>query len=91
MLTGKSAVVTGSTSGIGLGIANALAKAGAKVMLNGFGDQSEIDAQRKRMARGFDVQVEYHAADMSKPEDIEQLISYATSSFGSVDIVINNA
>ena len=87
MLKGKTALVTGSTSGIGLGIARALAAQGANVVLNGFGDvegpQAEIAA--------LGVQVAYHGADMSKPAEIEDMINFAARTFGSVDILVNNA
>ncbi len=91
MMIGKSAIVTGSTSGIGLGIAEALAKAGANVMLNGFGDAGEIEQTRARLAEQHDVQVAYDGADMSKPEQIEALTRRTKSEFGSVDIIVNNA
>lgn len=90
-LEGKRAIVTGSTSGIGLGIAEALSAAGANVMLNGFGDKSEIEALRSRLAVEHDVEVAYHGADMSKPDEIAALAASAKSLFGGVDIVINNA
>jgi len=87
----RNAIVTGSTSGIGLGIAEALGAAGANVMLNGFGDMSEIERIRTRLAAEHGVEVAYHGADMSKPDDIAALAAATKSSFGSVDIVINNA
>jgi 3-hydroxybutyrate dehydrogenase len=90
-LEGKRAIVTGSTSGIGLGIAEALSSAGAKVMLNGFGDKSEIETLRSRMAAEHNVEIAYHGADMSKPDEIAALAASAKSLFGGVDIVINNA
>lgn len=92
MLTGKVALVTGSTSGIGLGVAKCLAAQGAHVVLNGFGDvegpKAEVAAAAK--ARGG-VRVGYHGADMSKPADIEAMMAYATAEFGGVDILVNNA
>lgn len=91
MLKGKSAVVTGSTSGIGLGMANALAAKGANVMLNGFGDAVAIDKLRKQLASDHDVRVAYSAADMSKPVEIEEMIAQATRELGSVDVLVNNA
>ncbi len=87
MLKGKTALVTGSTSGIGLGIAKALAAQGANVVLNGFGD---VEGPKAEVA-AFGVQVGYHGADMSKPADIEAMMAYATNTFGGVDILVNNA
>jgi 3-hydroxybutyrate dehydrogenase len=87
MLTGKTALVTGSTSGIGLGIARALAMHGARVMLNGFGD---VEAALARV-REFDPEVRYHGADMSKPAEIEAMVRACESELGSVDILVNNA
>lgn len=91
MLQGKTAIVTGSTSGIGLGIARALAGAGARVMLNGFGDAAQIEALRAGLAQEFGVEVAYHPADMSRPEQIHALVSSAQQQLGGVDILINNA
>ncbi|MBB3354729.1 MULTISPECIES: 3-hydroxybutyrate dehydrogenase [Rhizobium] len=90
-LEGRSAIVTGSTSGIGLGIAHALARAGAAVMLNGFGDPAEIEMLRDGIATDNDVDVAYDAADMSKPEAIRMMVERAVARFGQVDIVVNNA
>lgn len=90
-LSGKTALVTGSTSGIGLGIARSLAAEGAHVVLNGFGDAAEIDKLQLDMTKEFDVQVAYHNADMSKPAEIEALIAFAADKFGGVDILVNNA
>ena len=90
MLKGKTAIVTGSTSGIGLGIAIALAQDGANIMLNGFGDASVIDSAKKQIA-ALGVKLDYHPADMSKPREIEDLIKTTAKNFGSVDILINNA
>ena len=88
MLTGKTALVTGSTSGIGLGIAKALATHGANVVLNGFGD---VDAA-KAAFRGIDAEIGYHPADMSKPEQIADMIAYAQRTLGGhLDILVNNA
>jgi 3-hydroxybutyrate dehydrogenase len=86
-LKGKTALVTGSTSGIGLGIAIALAKQGANIMVNGFGEKDEAIAQIK----AFGVEVDYHGADMSKPAEIADLIAQTEKRFGSLDILINNA
>ncbi|NYE59795.1 3-hydroxybutyrate dehydrogenase [Duganella sp. 1224] len=90
-LNGKTALVTGSTSGIGLGIARALAADGANVLLNGFGDAGEIERLRADLAAEFGVQVAYHNADMTKPDDIEAMIRYAEDKFGGVDVLVNNA
>ena len=90
-LTGRSAVVTGSTSGIGLAIAQALAGAGANVMLNGFGDTDEIEAIRAGIEQESHVDVAYCGADMSKPDDVTGLIRETENTFGAVDILVNNA
>lgn len=91
MSSGKSAIITGSTSGIGLGMAEALCKMGMNMMLNGFGDASEIEAIRTRLANTYGVDVAYHGADMSKPEEIGALFQEAEARFGAVDVVVNNA
>jgi 3-hydroxybutyrate dehydrogenase len=91
MLKGKSAVVTGSTSGIGLGIARALAKEGVNLMLNGFGDAAEIEKLRAGIAAEFGVKVLYDGADMSKGEAIAAFIKKAADGLGGVDILVNNA
>ena len=90
-LQGRTAIVTGSTSGIGLGIARALAQRGANVVLNGFGDASEIEIVRAALAREHAVDVGYDGADMSKPEAIARMVAAAAERFGQVDIVVNNA
>jgi 3-hydroxybutyrate dehydrogenase len=90
-LEGRAAIVTGSTSGIGLGIAKALAEAGSAVMLNGFGDPEDIDMQRQSLAEAHDVDVAYSPADMSRPEAIAIMAEQAERRFGQVDIVVNNA
>ena len=90
-LSGKTAVVTGSTSGIGLGIARALAAQGASVMLNGFGDASEIERLRSGLAAEHKVKVAFNPADMSKGAEVAGLIAAAEAEFGSVDILVNNA
>ena len=90
-LSGKTALVTGSTSGIGLGIARSLAAEGANVLLNGFGDAAEIDKLQQDLAKEFGVQVAYHNADMSKPAEIESMIAFAGDKFGGVDVLVNNA
>jgi 3-hydroxybutyrate dehydrogenase len=91
MLIGKTAIVTGSTSGIGLGVARALADAGANIMLNGFGDAEQIEAIRVGMEREFGVDVTYNGADMSKPEQIHAMVRCAQEQLGAVDILVNNA
>ena len=87
MLKGKTALVTGSTSGIGLAIASALAQQGANVVLNGFGDAEAPKAQIAALG----VRAEYHGADMSKPDQIEDMMKFAADRFGRVDILVNNA
>ncbi len=91
MLKGKAAIVTGSTSGIGLGIARALASEGAAIMLNGFGDKAEIEKLRQEVAKTHGVAVSYSAADMSKPGDIREMVQQAAKELGSVDVLVNNA
>ncbi len=87
MLKNKTALVTGSTSGIGLGIAKALAQQGANIVLNGFGD---VEGRKAEVA-AFGVKVAYHGADMSQPAEIEAMMKYAVAQFGRVDILVNNA
>ena len=87
MLKGKTALVTGSTSGIGLGLAKALAAQGANIVMNGFGEVDAAVAQVKALG----VQVSYHGADMSKPAEIEAMVRHAEATFGGVDILVNNA
>lgn len=91
MLKGKTAVVTGSTSGIGLGIAEGFAKEGVNLVLNGFGDAAEIEKIRASLASQFGIKVTYDGADMSKPEQIEAMMKKAAADFGGVDILVNNA
>ena len=91
MLKGKTALVTGSTSGIGLGIAQRLAAQGANVILNGFGDVDEPKASVAQAGQAHGVKVGFHGADMSKPAAIEELFAYAQQDFGGVDILVNNA
>jgi 3-hydroxybutyrate dehydrogenase len=90
-LKGKSAVVTGSTSGIGLGIARALAAAGSDVMLNGFGPAAEIEAIRAGLETEFGVKAAFSGADLTKGADAKKLVTDAEASFGKVDILVNNA
>src|SRR5215218_2156169 len=90
-LTSKTAVVTGSTSGIGLAIARALAKEGANVVINGFGDAGDIERTRAGIESEYGVKAIYSPADMSKPHEIEEMIRLAERTFGSVDILVNNA
>jgi 3-hydroxybutyrate dehydrogenase len=91
LLTGKSAVVTGSTSGIGLGIARALAGAGADITLNGFGESSSIEKVRSGIEREFGVRVTFSKADIAYADDVVDMIETAASDFGHVDILVNNA
>ena len=90
-LKGKVALVTGSTSGIGLGIARAVAGAGADVMLNGFGDAAQIGALRSGIAKSFGVKVGYSGADIGKPDQIAGMVADTAKTLGSVDILVNNA
>ena len=91
MLKGRSALVTGSTSGIGLGIATGLAQAGVNVMLNGLGDARQIETLRADLAASTGVKVAYSAADMTQPEQIAQMVKAAEAAFGAVDVLVNNA
>jgi 3-hydroxybutyrate dehydrogenase len=91
MLKGKTALVTGSTSGIGLAIARALAQDGANLMINGFGEASAIEKERSGIERDFGVKVRYSAADMSKPAEIAEMIAATEKEFGSLDVLVNNA
>ncbi len=90
-LKSRNAVVTGSTSGIGLAVARALARDGAGIMLNGFGDPAAIEAERAALAAEFGVPVLYSAADMAKPAEIAALVAEAEERLGSVDVLVNNA
>ena len=87
MLQGKTALVTGSTSGIGLGIAKALARQGANIVMNGFGD---VEGPKAEIA-ALGVKVAYHGADMSKPAEIADMMAFAAGQFGQVDVLVNNA
>jgi 3-hydroxybutyrate dehydrogenase len=91
LLQGRTALVTGSTSGIGLGIAKMLAAQGANIVLNGFGEAREIEALRASIGQEYGVQAGYHHADMSKPVEIEAMMRFAAEKFGAVDILVNNA
>ncbi len=90
-LAGKVSLVTGSTSGIGLGIARALAAAGSSVVLNGLGVADEIGATQERLSAEFGVTVDYSAADMTRPEAIAEMIAATLSKQGRLDVLVNNA
>ena len=91
MFEGKTALVTGSTSGIGLGIARLLAARGANIVLNGFGDADQIAQLRTEIAKAYGVNVMYDGADMSRADAIETMMARAIGEFGAVDLLINNA
>lgn len=91
MLSGKTALVTGSTSGIGLGIARSLAEQGANIVFNGFGDAQQIEKLYTDIGAQYGVQTAYHNADMSKADQIEAMMGFAADKFGGVDILVNNA
>jgi 3-hydroxybutyrate dehydrogenase len=91
MLKSKVAIVTGSTSGIGLGIATTLAAEGADVMLNGFGDPAAIERTRRQLQARYGIRAEFSPADMSKPAEIRDLVAKARAELGPVDILVNNA
>ena len=91
MIKGKTALVTGSTSGIGLGLAVCFARAGANVLLNGFGDSAAALAEVTKAGHAEGAKVGFHGADMSRPEEIEALMAHAEAQFGGVDILVNNA
>jgi 3-hydroxybutyrate dehydrogenase len=90
-MSNKTAIVTGSTSGIGLGIAHALAGAGYNIVFNGFGDKEEITKLVQETATKYGVKTDYSAADMSKPDQIGAMVTDAEKKFGSVDVLVNNA
>jgi 3-hydroxybutyrate dehydrogenase len=87
----RVAFVTGSTSGIGLGVAHALAEAGSDVTLNGFGDAGEIESLRAGLEREHGVRVRFHGADMSKPSEIAAAVAFVQAQLGGLDILVNNA
>lgn len=91
MLKGKIALITGSTSGIGLGIAKTLAAQGANIVFNGFGDATEIESLQVNIAGEYGVQTAYHNADMAKSSEIEAMMRFVSEKFGGVDILVNNA
>ncbi len=91
MLKGKTALVTGSTSGIGLAIARALAADGADIVINGFGESGAIEKERSSLERDFGIKAVYSAADMSKPSEIAEMIASAEKEFGHLDVLVNNA
>src|SRR5262245_13606852 len=90
-LAGKVSLVTGSTSGIGLGIARALAEAGSAVVLNGLGAAAEIADTREKLATEFGAKVDYSPADMSKPDTIAEMITATLAEYGRLDVLVNNA
>jgi 3-hydroxybutyrate dehydrogenase len=90
-LQGHVAVITGSTSGIGQALASALAEQGVNVVLNGFGDPAKIEADRAALQARTNAAIRYHGADMTKPDEITDLIAYAVREFGRLDILVNNA
>src|SRR5438270_11864937 len=90
-LTGKNAVVTGSTSGIGLAYARAFAKEGANIVLNGMGTPADIEKERSRIETDFKVKAVHSPADMTKPAEIADMIALGEKNFGSVDVLVNNA
>ena len=91
MLKGKRALITGSTSGIGLGIARALAEQGCCIMLNGLGDPEKIEATRVDLEAEFGISARFHGADMTQPDEVAALVEMTVASFGGVDILVNNA
>ena len=91
MLTNKTVLITGSTSGIGLAIAQAFAKEGANIVLNGLGDDAKIENERQNIEKSYGVKAHYSSANMLNPNEIEQMIVEAIKQFGSLDILVNNA
>src|SRR4051795_4156204 len=90
-LTGKTAVVTGSTSGIGLAYARAFANAGANIVLNGMGAPADIEKERSGIERDFKVRAVHSPADMTKPLEVAEMVGLGEKTFGSVDVLVNNA
>src|SRR3954470_5053810 len=90
-LKGKTAVVTGSTSGLGLAIARAFAREGANIVLNGMGASDDIEKERSGVESEFKVKAVHSPADMSKPDEVAEMVRLGESSFGSVDVLVNNA
>ncbi len=90
-MTNKTALITGSTSGIGLGIARAFAAEGMNIVLNGFGDPKQIEQQRSSLAAEFDITVTHDPADMTRPDEIEQMMNASIEQFGRIDVLVNNA
>jgi 3-hydroxybutyrate dehydrogenase len=91
MLKGKTALVTGSTSGIGLAIAHAFAREGVHLMLNGFGDKAAIEKDRAALEKEFGIRTRYSPADMAKPAEIAAMVSQTEREFGAIDVLVNNA
>lgn len=91
MLTEKTAVITGSTGGIGYGIARKMADSGCNIVLNGFGDKDEIEEKRSSLETEYNIKAIYNSADMTKSDEIKNMINHAVDFFGSVDILVNNA
>ena len=90
-LQGQTAIITGSTSGIGQGLARALAEQGVNIILNGFGDPAQIETDRRAMQEATNAAIRYHNADMTKPDEIADLVDFARREFGRLDILVNNA
>jgi 3-hydroxybutyrate dehydrogenase len=90
-ISGKTAVVTGSTSGIGLATARALAADGANIVINGFGDKAAIETERAGLEKDFGIKAVYSGADMSKPAEIAEMVASTEKTFGSLDVLVNNA
>ena len=91
MLKGKTALVTGSTSGIGLAIAHTLARDGVNLMLNGFGDKAAIETERAGLEKEFGIKARYSPADMTRPKEIADMIAATEKEFGALDVLVNNA